>query len=107
MLTGWQVKNGRTYYLQESGAMYTGWIKSGELWYFLNRPEDGDVEGAMRTGWLNYNGKVYYLHSSGAMAEGWTQIDKNWYYFYPGYGYKAVNTTIDTFYVDADGIWKK
>ena len=50
----------------------------------------------MRTGWLNYNGKVYYLHSSGAMAEGWTQIDKNWYYFYPGYGYKAVNTTIDT-----------
>ena len=107
MLTGWQVKNGRTYYLQESGAMYTGWIKSGELWYFLNRPEDGDVEGAMRTGWLNYNGKVYYLHSSGAMAEGWTQIDKNWYYFYPGYGYKAVNTTIDTFYVDANGIWKK
>ena len=69
--------------------------------------EDGDVEGAMRTGWLNYNGKVYYLHSNGAMAEGWTQIDKNWYYFYPGYGYKAVNTTIDTFYVDANGIWKK
>ena len=41
------------------------------------------------------------------MAEGWTQVDKNWYYFYPGYGYKAVNTTIDTFYVDANGIWKK
>ena len=107
MLTGWQVKNGRTYYLQSSGAMYTGWIKSGDLWYFLNRPQDGDVEGAMRTGWLNYNGKVYYLLSSGAMAEGWTQVDNNWYYFYPGYGYEAVNTTIDTFYVDANGIWRK
>ena len=61
----------------------------------------------MRTGWLNYNGKVYYLHSNGAMAEGWTQIDKNWYYFYPGYGHKAVKTTIDTFDVDSNGIWRK
>lgn len=107
MLTGWQVKNGRTYYLQSSGAMYTGWIKSGDLWYFLNRPGDGDVEGAMRTGWLSDNGKVYYLQNNGAMAEGWTQIENNWYYFYPGYGYKAVNTTIDTFYVDENGVWKK
>ena len=41
------------------------------------------------------------------MAEGWTQVDGNWYYFYPGVGYKAVDTYVDTFYVNADGIWKK
>lgn len=107
MLTGWQLKNGRYYYMQSNGAMYSGWIKSGDSWYFLNRVGDGDIEGAMRTGWLTFNGKTYYLTSSGAMAEGWTKVDNNWYYFYPGYGYKATNTTIDTFYVDSDGIWRK
>lgn len=107
MLTGWQTKNGYTYYLQDSGAMLTGWIKAGDYWYYLNTLQDGGVEGAMRTGWLNYKDKMYYLLSSGAMAEGWTQVDGNWYYFYPGVGYKAVDTYVDTFYVNADGIWRK
>ncbi len=107
MLTGWQTKDGQTYFLQDSGAMYTGWLKAGEMWYYLNRLQDGGIEGAMRTGWLTRDGKTYYLKSNGAMAEGWTQADGNWYYFYPGYGYKATNTTIDTFPVDADGIWRK
>lgn len=107
MLTGWQTKNGLTYYLQGSGAMYCGWIKAGDYWYYLNHLEDGGVEGSMRTGWLVNNGKTYYLKPNGAMAEGWNLVEGNWYYFYPGYGYKATNTTIDTFYVDANGIWKK
>lgn len=107
MLTGWQVRNGLTYFLQDSGAMYTGWIKAGDMWYYMNRLEDGGVEGAMRTGWLVRDGKTYYLRSDGSMAEGWTQIDGNYYYFYPGSGYKAVNTYIDTFWVNADGIWRR
>ena len=32
-------------------------------------------------------------------------VPGNWYYFYPGQGNKAVNTTIDTFYVNQQGIW--
>lgn len=107
MMTGWQTRDGLTYYLQDDGAMYTGWIKAGDLWYYLNQLADGGVEGAMRTGWLTKDGKTYYLRSDGSMAEGWTQVDGNMYYFYPGYGYKATNTTIDTFRVDADGIWRK
>ncbi len=107
MLTGWQTKDGLTYYLQANGALYTGWIREGNSWYYLNTLSDGGVEGAMRTGWLTWNGKTYCLSSSGAMLEGWNQVDGNWYYFYPGYGYKAVNTTIDSFYVDNNGIWKK
>ena len=39
------------------------------------------------------------------MAEGWNQVDGNWYYFYPKQGNKAVNTTIDTFYVNDQGVW--
>ena len=47
------------------------------------------------------------MSQNGAMMEGWNQVGENWYYFYPGSGNMAVNTTIDTFYVDQNGIWKK
>lgn len=106
MLTGWQQSKGLWYYLQANGAMYSGWLKAGNYWYYLNTPADGGVEGAMRTGWLTIGGKTYYLNADGIMLEGWQEIDKKYYYFYPGYGYKATNTMIGTyFYVDANGVW--
>lgn len=61
----------------------------------------------MHVGWLQNNGKRYCLGPNGTMLEGWNQVDGNWYYFYPGSGNMAVNTTIDTFYVDTNGVWKK
>ena len=86
--------------------MAVGWIRAGSVWYYLNTAADG-VEGAMHTGWLQNNGKTYCMSQNGAMMEGWNQVGENWYYFYPGSGNMAVNTTIDTFYVDQNGIWKK
>ena len=66
----------------------------------------GDFEGAMvKNSWVTQNGRTYYMNSEGVMAEGWYEIAGQWYYFYPGDGSKAVNTTIDTFYVDANGVW--
>lgn len=106
MLTGWQTKGGLTYYLQDDGAMLTGWVRAGNTWYYLNNQADG-VEGAMHTGWLQNNGKTYCMGQNGAMMEGWNQVGGNWYYFYPGSGNMAVNTTIETFYVDANGVWRK
>ena len=47
------------------------------------------------------------MNDDGAMAEGWTQIGDKWYYFYPSSGQMAYNTRIDTFYLDADGVWIK
>ena len=41
------------------------------------------------------------------MYEGWKEIGHDWYYFYPGNGELAVNTTIDGFYVNGSGIWRK
>lgn len=106
MLTGWQTKGGYTYYLMDNGAMLTGWVKAGDYWYYLNGIADG-VEGAVHVGWLQNNGKTYYLNQNGTMAEGWNQVGGNWHYFYPGSGNMAVNTTIDTFYVDNNGVWKR
>lgn len=106
MLTGWQTKGGLTYYLTDNGSMATGWVRAGDYWYYLNGAADG-VEGAVHVGWLQNNGKTYYMNSNGAMLEGWNQVEGNWRYFYPGTGNMAVNTTIDTFYVDGNGVWKR
>lgn len=106
MVTGWKTRNNQTYFLQDAGDMLTGWIKSGEKWYYLN-PTEGDFEGAMCRGWIQVGDLVYFMDSTGAMAEGWTKVDDNWYYFYPGSGQKALNTHIDSFYVDNNGIWRK
>lgn len=107
MLTGWQQNQyGYTYYLNEAGDMHTGWIQWGGKWYYMNPTQD-TYEGSMCRGWINVNGNIYYMDQDGAMAEGWKQVDGNWYYFYPGVGNRAVNTYIDGFYVDGNGIWKK
>ena len=107
MLTGWQQKDGNWYYLDNSGAMRTGWIQASDGWYYLNPGPNGPM-GAMYKGqWLDYNGKRYRLGDQGVMCENWHQVDGNWYYFYPGEGGMAVNTTISTFYVGADGVWRR
>ena len=106
MLKGWQMVGGNYFFLNESGDMLTGWLKSGNRWYFLNTTPDSNYGVMLRNSWVVLGDKAYYMTSDGSMAEGWYQVDGNWYYFYPGQGHKAVNTYIDTFYVDANGVWQ-
>lgn len=105
MLTGWQNINNQTYYLANSGEMVVGWVPWNNRWYYMNPTQDAYVGCMLKSRWADVNGKSYYFGSDGAMAEGWVQVDGNWYYFYPGAGNKAVNTWIDTFYVNESGVW--
>lgn len=106
MLTGWQQTGGYWYYMGSSGEMIKGWVKSGNIWYYMN-PNDGGPEGAMvKSCWLTINGKTYFMNESGAMVEGWYKVEDNYYYFYPGDGSKAVNTSIEGFNLDANGVWQ-
>ena len=93
------------YYLDASGAMITGWLSWNGRWCYMNETQDQYYGCLVRGHWLGKDGKTYYLDSVGYMAEGWNQVDGNWYYFYPKQGNKAVNTTIDTFYVNDQGVW--
>lgn len=107
MLKGWQNRDGKTYFLSDNGDMHMGWIQAEGRWYYMN-PIPGDYFGAMvKNQWAEVNGKTYYFNQDGIMVEGWYQVGEDWYYFYPGDGNKAVNTWIDTFYVDENGIWRK
>lgn len=98
MQTGWVNQGGIWYYLNGSGAMQTGWLNQSGTWYYLNG------SGAMQTGWLSLSGTWYYLTSSGAMKTGWYQVSTKWYYSY-GSGALAVSTTVDGYYVNANGEW--
>ena len=106
MLTGWQTKNGYSYFLENSGEMRVGWIQNNGNWYYL-KPENEDYQGAAQKGWIHADGNTYYADNTGALLSGWQKVDGNWHYFYPNNFTQAVNTTIDTFYIGADGIWRK
>ena len=81
MQTGFLTLNGKTYYLQSSGAMKTGWQKISNTWYYF------DGSGAMvSNGWKWINSKCYYFDKNGKMA---------------------ADTWIGEYYVDADGAWVK
>ena len=98
METGWKLVNGTWYYLQENGAMATGWLNDGGTWYYLQE------SGAMATGWQLINETWYYLQANGAMATGWLNDGGTWYYLQEN-GAMATNTYIDSYYVDANGVW--
>lgn len=98
MQTGWVNQGGVWYYLNGSGAMQTGWLNQSGTWYYLNG------SGVMQTGWLSLSGTWYYLTASGSMKTGWYQVSTKWYYSY-GSGALAVSTTVDGYYVNANGEW--
>lgn len=74
--TGVSEINGKTYLLDESGALLMGgWQTFDGSQYYLN----GD--GTVYTGWLELDGKSYYLRSDGTMARGCEVIDGTNYFF--------------------------
>ncbi|MGI5893707.1 MAG: bacterial Ig-like domain-containing protein [Candidatus Merdivicinus sp.] len=96
MMTGWQYVNGIWYYLRDWGGMATGWQHINGVWYYLKN------WGGMATGWQHINGVWYYLKDWGGMATGWQYINRAWYYL-KDWGGMAYNTTIDGYYLGADG----
>ena len=97
LTVGWKKINGSWYHFKSNGSKSTGWLKDGSSWYYLKS------SGEMQTGWLKENGLWYYLDSSGAMKTGWYQVSGKWYYSYSS-GALAVNTTVDGYRVNSDGV---
>lgn len=78
--------------------MSTGWIKDDSHWYYLK------ASGEMQTGWVKDKGTWYYLEESGRMkASQWFQVSGKHYYV-DASGALAVNTIIDGYRLDSDGV---
>lgn len=113
---GWELEDGKYYYYQNNKKV-TGWVKSGNSWYYLT-PGSGHMvtgwkeiggkwyyfapSGDMQTGWKYLGGEWYYLRKSGDMVTGWEKIDEKWYYFYSS-GAMAHGTTIDGYEISDSG----
>lgn len=86
MQTGWQdLSDGYRYYFDPTpgtpgegsmtGVMRTGWLKLGNVKYYLQ------TDGRMHTGWLTLNGAKYFFQNNGKMKTGWYKPgEKEWYY---------------------------
>ena len=72
----WQLKEGTWYYATSDGKAYTGWLRQGGAWYWL----DPDAGGVMATGLHGCNGSMYWFNGSGSMATGWVLDGGTWYY---------------------------
>lgn len=106
MLTGWQTKPGGTFYLNESGAMLEGLCQLGGKWYYLNPDPNTGTEGALvKNALYTVDGETYFAGAKGERMTGWVKVSDHWSYFDPQSGAMQRNTTVDTFHINADGVW--
>lgn len=97
--TGWCVVDGKRYHCDEEGKMQTGWIQVDDTWFYLKN------SGETVTGWYQTLPSVwYYFDGDGRMLTGWQEIEGKWYYLKAS-GELAVNTTVDGWRVDQNGVW--
>lgn len=97
--SGWQEAADGSWHLYDlTGKDSKGWVNyNGSCWYYFND------QGVMQTGWLQLEGKTYYLEATGVRAIGWNKVDGEWYYF-DATGVKQVNTTIDGYELNSNGV---
>lgn len=107
MLTGLQTRGDATYYLQDSGAMATGWAydEDNSCWYLASSDSS---DGRLLAGWQKVGSTWYYLRPDNAqMFTGWYQ-EGDALYFLKSSGAMAANEWVDyigntRLYMSADG----
>lgn len=84
------------FYATSSGALKTGWLKSGGKWYWMEpkyglmatdmETPDGyqlTVTGEMATGWFKRMDNWYLFNSAGKKVTKWQKRGGKWYYLNP------------------------
>ena len=116
----WVEYDGDLYWVDETGKMLVQtWVKDGDSWYWVNSKgtrladcwvpitnnwyyvgEDGKM---LANTWFTKDGDTYYCTADGSAAKPWVEIDATWHYFDRTNADMKRGTTIDGYYVDADG----
>ena len=113
-----KLPNGKWTILDEN--IKSSWVKDGNYWFYMDDNSelaenqwiyiDGKWYFAKAGGyiaeneWLSYKGKWYYAVSGGAIAQSaWENIGGKFYHFGAD-GDLSVNTSVDGYQVDANGV---
>ena len=95
----WQKIDGYWYYFDASGYMASNEWRDG---YWLG--SDGAWKYQYIGSWKSDATGWWFEDTSGWYASNqWQKIDGSWYYF-GGDGYMLTDTTIDGYYIDANGV---
>ena len=94
-VTGYQTINGKYYYFNKDGDLFTGWKK---------RATDG---GEPSKDWKERlaNSRWFYYGEDGVIKEGWVNSGGKWYYIYSNGVMASDTTTPDGYHVDKNGVW--
>ena len=96
----WKQVDGKWRYQKGANKyVYNDWVQDKGNYYYMGN------DGNMQTGWQQIGGQWYYLDSAGIMQTGWMKDNDKWYFLLPS-GAMAVNTTIDSRWIGADGVWE-
>ena len=77
--SGWEYKNGNTYYRDNNGQFVLGWRLINGYRYYFNPQTAATV-----TGWRKIGNNRYYFNPKTSVAvTGWQKIGNNRYYFNP------------------------
>ena len=90
---------GKKYFLQ-NGVALRGPVYIDYKYY--NFGEDG----YLKSGWVSWRGQKFYNNKNGTVVTGWKKIGGKRYYF-NDYGMMLINTTVDGYNIDNDGVAHK
>ena len=99
MQNEWTTIAGKKYFLQ-NGVALRGPVYIDDKYY--NFGEDG----YLKSGWVNWRGQKFYNNKNGTVVTGWKKIGGKRYYF-NDYGMMLINTTVDGYNIDNDGVAHK
>ncbi len=122
---GWILHEDHWFYAGENCAQHRGWLKLGNVWYYL-LPDSGEMVaskmhmidgkvyafdnggGMLSNRWFADHGKWYYFSGNGTMKKNaWVLWKGEWYYLTEN-GEMAVNMlTPDGYVVNEQGVWVK
>ena len=95
------------YYIDKNGAQKDKWVTAGDKTYYF----DGD--GKAVSGWreidgteVSWRGQKFYNNKNGTVVTGWKKIGGKRYYF-NDYGMMLINTTVDGYNINNDGVAHK
>lgn len=91
-----QTQQGVRWMEKDGNWLTDSWLEIAGLEYYLN--EDGYIQ----VGFTQIDGKTYYLYPEGYKAVGWLFEEDGRYFFYND-GTMAVDTTVGSYQIGADG----
>ena len=118
-VSGWREIDGTEFYFDSDHVLQNEWTTIAGKKYFLqngvalrgpvyidDKYYNFGEDGYLKSGWVSWRGQKFYNNKNGTVVTGWKKIGGKRYYF-NDYGMMLINTTVDGYNIDNDGVAHK